>query len=283
MIQVRGMGGEQHGHVRDAIGRGRTDEERSVRTATVRAVNRPTAAAPVGTPLPVAPLMVRGNGITCRVQPWSFQPYTAQLVMYQQVRLPSLQDLQRWAEELCAAGFTRMRTTALATTAALRAESAGFHMIQDLVLLEHREPREAAAPTLRTRRLLVAQHGSASEVDRAAFTDDWALETRAVAEVCGATPRHRARAAGSPLTGYAISGRDGKQGFLQRLAVTPAAQGNGIGRALVLDSLQWLARWRVQQVLVNTPVDNERALHLYESLGFRRMSERLRVFERALT
>ena len=65
------------------------------------------------------------------------------------------------------------------------------------------------------------------------------------------------------------------------VAITGA--GNGIGRALVQDSLQWLARWRVQQVLVNTPVDNERALHLYESLGFRRMSERLRVFERALT
>lgn len=231
---------------------------------------------------PVAPLVLRGGGTSCRVQRWSFQPHTAQLVMYQQVRLPSLADLQRWAEELRAAGFTRVRTTALATTAALRVETAGFHMVQDLVLLEHRAPRDAGAPTAATHRLLVGHHAAASAVDRAAFGDDWALETTAVAEVCAATPRHRARGTGSPLVGYAISGRDGKQGFLQRLAVEPSTQGRGLGRALVLDSLQWLGRWRVQQVLVNTPVDNEPALHLYSSLGFRRMSERLRVFERVL-
>ena len=50
----------------------------------------------------------------------------------------------------------------------------------------------------------------------------------------------------------------------------------------MLDSLQWLARWRVQRVLVNTPTDNEPALALYEQLGFQRMTERLRVYEQAL-
>lgn len=245
--------------------------------------SRPVRSEPrQGDVSPVAPLVLRGGGTSCRVQRWSFQPRTAQLVMYQQHRLPSLADLQRWAEELRAAGFTRMRTTALATTAALRVETAGFHMIQDLVLLEHLAPRDVPTPTVATHRLLVGHHGAASAVDRAAFGDDWALETVAVGEVCAATPRHRGRGTGSPLTGYAISGRDGKQGFLQRLAVAPEAQGQGLGRALVQDSLQWLGRWRVQQVLVNTPVDNEPALHLYQSLGFRRMSERLRVFERAL-
>ncbi|MEQ1699081.1 MAG: GNAT family N-acetyltransferase [Ilumatobacteraceae bacterium] len=243
------------------------------------------AAAPVAVTVPgapIAPLVLRGSGTSCRVQYWSFQPHTAQLVMYQQHRLPSLADLHRWADELRAAGFTCVRTTALATTAALRAETAGFHMIQDLVLLEHRSPRDAPPPASTTHRLLTAHHAAASEVDRAAFGQNWALETRALADVCAATPRHRSRGSDTPLAAYAISGRDGKQGFLQRLAVHPTAQGNGLGRTLVLDSLQWLARWRVQQVLVNTPVDNERALQLYESLGFRRMSERLRVFERAL-
>lgn len=239
-------------------------------------------AAPTPAPVPVAPMVLRGGGTSCRVQYWSFQPHTAQLVMYQQHRLPSLADLHRWADELRNAGFTTVRTTALATTAALRAETAGFHMIQDLVLLEHRSPRDAPPPAAPTHRLLVAHHAAASDVDRAAFGDDWALEPRALADVCAATPRHRGRGTRAPLAGYAISGRDGKQGFLQRLAVQPTEQGRGLGRTLVLDSLQWLARWRVQQVLVNTPVDNERALHLYESLGFRRMSERLRVFERAL-
>jgi ribosomal protein S18 acetylase RimI-like enzyme len=49
-----------------------------------------------------------------------------------------------------------------------------------------------------------------------------------------------------------------------------------------LITLWWLARWRVQRVLVNTPTDNEPALALYEQLGFQRMTERLRVYEQAL-
>jgi ribosomal protein S18 acetylase RimI-like enzyme len=51
---------------------------------------------------------------------------------------------------------------------------------------------------------------------------------------------------------------------------------------LVDDCLRWLARWRVDRVLVNTPTDNHVALRLYETAGFRRLSERLRVFERDL-
>lgn len=84
------------------------------------------------------------------------------------------------------------------------------------------------------------------------------------------------------LDGYAITGRDARQGFLQRLAVHPSVQGRGAGRHLVADSLHWLARWRVQRVLVNTPTGNDRALALYLAMGFHRLPERLRVYERSL-
>jgi ribosomal protein S18 acetylase RimI-like enzyme len=223
------------------------------------------------------------------VQHWSFQPFTAQLVLYHQQRLPTLADFQRWSERLVELGYTTVRTTALGTPAGLRAETAGFRSIQELVLLEHTDPRHpgrrrpAAAAAPATHRLLVADHPAASAVDVAAFGSQWALEPRAITDVCSATPRHRARAGGAPLAGYAITGRDAKQGFLQRLAVAPEHQRLGLGQALVLDSLQWLARWRVQRVLVNTPVDNHGALALYERLGFRRLSERLRVYEQVLT
>jgi ribosomal-protein-alanine N-acetyltransferase len=230
--------------------------------------------------------VLRGGDIACRVQHWSFQPRTAQLVLYHQQRLPSLADFQRWSERLAELGYTKVRTTALGTPAGLRAETAGFHSIQELVLLEHTDPRtpgRTRSVTTATQRLLDAQYSAASEVDVAAFGSQWALEPSAVADVCSATPRHRARGVGSPLTAYAITGRDAKQGFLQRLAVAPGQQRRGLGQALVLDSLQWLARWRVQRVLVNTPVDNHGALALYEQLGFRRLGERLRVYEQVLT
>lgn len=224
-------------------------------------------------------LVLRGTGSACRVQPWSFQPDVAQLVMYQQQRLPAVADLRRWSDRLRELGYTSVRTTALATSAGLRVETAGFHTIQELVLLEHPRPTRGPANSVPTRRLSTAQHHEASAVDVAAFGQPWALEPSAVEAVCAATPRYRGRAAGTPMAAYAISGRDAKQGFLQRLAVHPAHQRQGLGRALVLDSLQWLARWRVQRVLVNTPVDNDAALALYESVGFRRLSEHLRMYE----
>jgi ribosomal protein S18 acetylase RimI-like enzyme len=84
------------------------------------------------------------------------------------------------------------------------------------------------------------------------------------------------------ILGYAISGRDARQSFLQRLAVHPAAQRQGLGRALVLDSLRWASRWRVDRVLVNTHTTNVAALELYEGLGFQRLREQLHVFERSL-
>ena len=231
------------------------------------------------------PLLLHGSGASCRVQHWSFQPLTAQLVLYHQQRLPSITDLQRWTDRLRDLGYTRVRTTALATPASLRAESAGFHVIQELALLEHTDPRHTAGRAVAgaTRKLTHSQHADASAVDVAAFTANWALEPGAIADVCAATPRHRARVAGSTVAAYAITGRDAKQGFLQRLAVAPQHQRRGLGRELVLDSLHWLARWRVQRVLVNTPTDNLAALRLYEQVGFRQLAESLRVYEQVLS
>ncbi|HQZ34531.1 MAG TPA: GNAT family N-acetyltransferase [Ilumatobacteraceae bacterium] len=233
-----------------------------------------------------APLILHGNDVSCRVQHWSFQPQTAQLVLYHQQGLPTLRDLSHWTDRLTELGYTRVRTTALAAPAALRVESAGFRSIQELVLLEHTDPRHprrsdtvATTPVTPTQRMVAAQHAAASDIDVAAFTEDWSLETQAIGDVCAATPRFRARSAGEPMSAYAITGRDANQGFLQRLAVQPEHQRAGLGRALVLDSLRWLGRWRVQRVLVNTPVDNFPALALYERMGFRRMSDRLRVYE----
>ncbi|MDP2292254.1 MAG: GNAT family N-acetyltransferase [Actinomycetota bacterium] len=229
-------------------------------------------------------LVLRGSGVSCRVQQWSYQPTTAQLVLYQQAQLPSLTDLQQWGDRLRSLGYTTVRTTALAATAAHRAEAAGYRCIQELVLLAHVEPSRSRriaglGPLAATHRLATDQHVAASAIDLAAFGTDWALDAHAIDGVCTATPRHRARSAGSPSGAYAISGRDAKQGFLQRLAVHPTLQRQGLGRALVHDSLQWAARWRVQRVLVNTPVDNEPALALYEQFGFRRLGEQLRVYE----
>ena len=79
------------------------------------------------------------------------------------------------------------------------------------------------------------------------------------------------------VVGYALTGRAGTAGYLQRLAVRPGAQGQGVGRALVLDGLHWLRRHRVERVLVNTQLANARALNLYLGVGFVVETDRLAV------
>ena len=167
-------------------------------------------------------------------------------------------------------------------------ECAGYTILQELVLLELHSPRSAlnalsASPTeCATQHVDTEQIPEVSAIDVDAFGTGWGLSETAIADVCAATPRHRLRGAGEPLAAFAISGRDGRQGFLQRLSVSPARQRQGLGRALVLDSMEWMVRWRVQRVLVNTALDNHAALALYQGLGFRRIGERLRVYERTL-
>ncbi len=81
------------------------------------------------------------------------------------------------------------------------------------------------------------------------------------------------------LAGFAITGAAAGHGYLQRLAVAPDLQGAGHGRILVDDSLAWMRARRLGHGLVNTAVDNERALALYESVGFRRLADQLVVMQ----
>jgi ribosomal protein S18 acetylase RimI-like enzyme len=244
---------------------------------------------------PRTPFLLYGS-TTCRVQRWSYRPHTAHMVCYLQRAAPTADDLLRWGEAMAAVGFTAVRTSVMSGPTADLLESAGFHVLQELALLENGRVRESAAALVtaagRTERLSPRRLGRAAQIDLAAFGREWALDDNALHDVCSATPRHRLRSAGGAFVGstslsstsaYAVTGRDGRRGFLQRLAVHPAAQRRGLGLALVADSLGWMARWRVTSALVNTALDNDAALELYDRTGFVRLPTQLRVYERSLT
>ena len=98
-----------------------------------------------------------------------------------------------------------------------------------------------------------------------AFRDRW----KVLGDALAATPLSRFRVAtdGRPV-GYAITGRAGRRGYLQRLAVDPDHHRRGIGVALVADSLRWLRRAGASAAVVNTQVGNDGALALYLATGF---------------
>lgn len=266
VLEVGGVSGEQHRHEDDATVRRMTNG--AERTLSRR-----------------APTLLHGTQCSARVRQWSFRPHTAHLVMIHQPVPPTDDDLTHWLTELAAAGFRHVRTNAIGATMHQRLERLGFSTVQELVLLEHLTPADAPMPTGGTVRLDPLADGRASAIDALAFGEEWSLDADAIDDVRHATPRHRARAitVHDQLAAYAITGRDARSGFVQRLAVDPMHHRRGLGRELVLDALRWLTRWRVHRVLVNTAIDNHPARRLYASVGFHELDERLRVVERALT
>ena len=170
-------------------------------------------------------------------------------------------------------GFERARTGALTQAEAAPLLQRGWKVAAHLHLLRHSmrvlppaHPREG--PPLRRGR--ESDLAAAATLDDDAFPLEWRLGRAGLTDALKATPQSRfriARGADGPV-GYAICGRSGRDGYVQRLAVSAAHRGQGLGRALTLDGLRWLRRWKATSASVNTYVGNDVALRLYQSLGF---------------
>lgn len=124
---------------------------------------------------------------------------------------------------------------------------------------------------------------SALEVDASAFDAFWRFDRTALEEALTAIASTRwMLATRHNVVGYAITGRSGEYGFLQRLAVDRNHRHQGVASALVLDALRWARRRGVREMLVNTQDSNTAALALYEKLGFVRKPEGLAVLRHRL-
>jgi ribosomal protein S18 acetylase RimI-like enzyme len=219
-----------------------------------------------------------------RVRPWAVDPTTAHLVPYASRRI-SPDVLRRVLRELADAGYRRARTAALTPSEQRPFLDAGFEVDEHLHLLVH-DLQGVPAPTRPSplRRARRRDRAAVLTVDHAAFSAPWRLDDRGLAEALAATPSVRFRVAGPErpggerqVLGYAVAGRAGPRGYLQRVAVHPESANRGLGRVLVGDALWWLHRRGARRALVNTQEGNDTALHLYEAMGFRPEPEGLDV------
>lgn len=168
-------------------------------------------------------------------------------------------------------GVQRILTGALHTPELGPFLANGFATQERLHLLRHDlidlpEPRPLVMRRGRARDL-----GAVLEIDARAFDQFWTLDGLGLHDAIRATPAHRYRVAGSRRTavcGYAVTGRAAERGYLQRLAVDPSQQRQGVGSTLVADSLQWLRRTGATVAMVNTQEGNDAALALYRACGF---------------
>ncbi|MEM9466470.1 MAG: GNAT family N-acetyltransferase [Actinomycetota bacterium] len=182
-------------------------------------------------------------------------------------------------------GFDEVVTAAVGPSERDMLAADGFRDHESLHLLRHDlhdlPPRPDRTRGLRrgTRRDLDA----ILRVDGQTFESFWQLDLDGLREAINATPVSRLRVVRDPgVIGYAVTGRAGNQGYLQRLAVHPDRQGEGLGIDLVADALHWLRRRQVTTCWVNTQEANAAALALYRRLGFRDAPHQLTVLRRQL-
>jgi len=223
----------------------------------------------------------RFRGGVARVAAWHGRSDIASVAL--QCRGPiSIDTVEMLLDQLRAAGYREVITNALAPGASLPLVDSGFSIRGRLHLLSH-DLETLPPPTRRTRRARSADNEALLRVDRAAFDEFWQLDAAGFAQAARATPHSHTRVTRDvPLAGYALFGRADNVGYVQRLAIHPDAQGRGLGPALLGDGLRWLRVHNACSAFVNTQVDNDRALDLYERAGFRRLPVGLCVLGRSL-
>lgn len=109
------------------------------------------------------------------------------------------------------------------------------------------------------------------EIDAAAFTSFWRFDEHGITEAIEATGDSDTviirDAEGGPA-GFAIVGYGSAVAYLQRVAVHPMWQGQGMGRSLLRAAARRARKKGAKIMLLNTQYDNESAIGLYEAEGF---------------
>ena len=225
------------------------------------------------------------GGRSLRVLPWRAEHNTAQIGPAPGGPPPTVTAVRDCLTRLIDLGYDDAVTPALHHSERGVFEACLFEVRAELDLLSRPLADLPAPAEHRLRRPHRSEWDRLVAIDHAAFPPFWRFERSGIDDALRATPTSRVRVAVSDHdepVGYAIAGRADRRGYLQRLAVVPGEQGHGYGYALVVDALSWMAARGARDAVVNTQVDNERALDLYARLGFRRQPEGLAVLGRHL-
>jgi ribosomal protein S18 acetylase RimI-like enzyme len=226
---------------------------------------------------------LRWRGGWARIAPWMQHAEIAHLTLAAGAP-PDASAIERCLAAMRASGYEAVVTSALSPAHSLPFIDAGFAVRERLHLLAH-DLDDLPRVTCGTRRARRSDRAAIVTLDAHAFDAFWHFDEDALTQAVHATPVTRVRltaGASTVISGYAVTGRAGDHGYLQRVAVHPEARHRGFGRALVIDALRWLRRRATKRALVNTQFDNTAALSLYEACGFRRLPAGLSVLGRAL-
>jgi ribosomal-protein-alanine N-acetyltransferase len=114
-------------------------------------------------------------------------------------------------------------------------------------------------------------------VDSAAFAPPWRASAADLTSLLVMSSHVVVAEMEGQVMGYAVSDVRGEFGALARLAVQPAAQGQGLGRQLLTDALRFCRRSGARSVSLNTNASNQASQRLYAQHGFRLLGKRTPV------
>lgn len=180
-----------------------------------------------------------------------------------------------WNELACELREKQVRTAALLV---LRdwivhyVSPLGFHYVEDIVTL--RRPARALetppADDVIVRVTTPDDLETITQVDQAAFDAPWQLSFNELRQALRISAICTVAEHNGTILGYQLSTLYFDGGHLARLAVSPSAQGHGVGATLLHDLLKRFTQRGIGSVTVNTQASNLRSQRLYRRFGFER-------------
>ena len=161
-------------------------------------------------------------------------------------------------------------------------KASGFTSRQSIVMLERDgqlQPEAKLPPGITVRSMIPVDIPSVAEVDASAFDLLWQNSFTALNQAYSQATLATVAEREGQVIGYQLSTRNPIGIHLARLAVRPAAQGGGVGYALLADLIQQAKERGLFHITVNTQSDNATSLALYQKIGFRQTGESYPVYQ----
>ena len=163
---------------------------------------------------------------------------------------------------------------------------AGFSEVDQVIT--YTRPNQHAVPLLRPvstlRQSGPAEADTILALNAAAFGSFWRYDSATMLSWLFTSDHAVLAERDGQAVGFALTSHSSGNGYDQliRLATHPEAQGQGIGRQLVTDSIAYSRRTGAPGLALNTQVSNVVSRHLYEGLDFHVVGAPVRVLTYSL-
>lgn len=189
---------------------------------------------------------------------------------------------QRAESVLAAHGVNRVAILVINNWVTRYFELLGFHKLDEVITMRRatRELPDPAAYDFHVRSLLPNELSAIVAVDQAAFIAPWQMSAEEIRQAERMAASVTVATANGQIAGYQLTTLYFDGAHLARLAVLPAYQGRGVGKALLQDLVSRFAQRGVYAFTVNTQETNVQSQRLYSHFAFRRNGYDLPVYVR---